>query len=59
MKKDPEEVTTIKTVVVARATADLCDEILDDLQVPDPPDKSMGSLINEDDESKLSRRNDE
>ena len=56
MKKDPEEVTNIKTVVVSKATAELCDEILDELEVPDPPDKSMASLI---DESKISRRNDE
>tara|TARA_R110002096_G_scaffold127685_1_gene275667 strand:+ start:695 stop:874 length:180 start_codon:yes stop_codon:yes gene_type:complete len=52
MKKDPEEITNIKTVVIARATADLCDEILDDLQVPDPPDKSMASLVDEADESR-------
>ena len=38
------------------APAELCDEILDELEVPDPPDKSMASLI---DESKISRRNDE
>lgn len=45
MKKDPEEVTTIKTVVVAKATAELCDEILDELEVPDPQNKSISSLI--------------
>ena len=52
MKKDPEEITKIKTVVVSKATAELCDEILDELEVPDPPDKSMASLVDEADESK-------
>lgn len=45
MKKDPEEVTNIKTVVVAKATAELCDEILDELEIPDPPKKTIASLI--------------
>ena len=31
MKKDPEEITKIKTVVVSKATSELCYEILDEL----------------------------
>ena len=45
---DRSKCKRVDTELKCRATAELCDEILDDLNVPDPVDgKSISSLISE------------